>query len=120
MYHALSFKYCKNEAGSLPDLGWFNQYTELAKTISHPKLQILWALALKQEIMNPASISLSTLKVLKSIGPREAPALQHAAKVGCSIGHDNIKKYLLSLQFHQKYWYFLTKVTTSLFYTHRC
>ena len=32
MHQALS--HLKNEAGSLPDLGWFNQFTELAKTIS--------------------------------------------------------------------------------------
>lgn len=93
-----AYEQCNDETSRDPDPDWLVRFIEMAQQIHNPSMQKLWAKILKQEILQPGSVSLRTLKILLSMTHREAALFQKVLTLTCCIGNDKNKKLLTSIK----------------------
>ena len=93
-----AYNQCDDETARDPDPDWLVRFIEMAQQIHTPSMQKLWAKILKQEIIQPGSVSLRTLKILLSMTHREAALFQKVLTLTCCIGNDKNKKLLTSIK----------------------
>ncbi|QDF66144.1 TIGR03899 family protein [Shewanella sp. SNU WT4] len=74
--------------GSELDSDWTMQFLQLAKQISHSKMQELWARILASEVVKPGQFSIRSLQVLQQLTQREAIILERAKSLSGNLDND--------------------------------
>ncbi|MEI8596717.1 TIGR03899 family protein [Photobacterium sp. Hal280] len=95
----LCYDNCSDETAGEPDPDWIHHFMTIAQNIYSPAMQKLWSRILRQEIINPGSVSLKAMITFQQMTQRDAQLFRRACLLACHFGQDNSKKLLTGLKY---------------------